>query len=46
MICRIRQDSELTEEERKALADAFYQAFSLRMGGKTEYLDAALAVEQ
>ncbi len=45
MIC-MRTDQDLSAEQRDQLANAFYQAFSLRMGGKTEYLDAALAAAE
>ena len=42
IIGRIRTDTGLTGEQRSLLADVFYRAFSVRMSGKTEYLDAEL----
>jgi len=42
IIGRIRTDTGLTGEQRALLADMFYRAFSVRMGGNTEYLDAEL----
>lgn len=42
ILTRIRTDRGLTTEQRSLLSDAFYRAYSVCMGGKTEYLDAAL----
>jgi len=39
MISRIRTDEKLLLEQREQLWKALYQAYSLRTGGKTEYLD-------
>ena len=39
MISRIRADEKLLPEQREQLWKALYQAYSLRTGGKTEYLD-------
>jgi len=43
IIAAMKKDEKLSPEQREQLWRAFYQAYSLEMNGKTEYLDGELS---